>query len=767
MAGGNAFAVVVDRDPKSKSRLTIADVSAEDLRLVSEVSFECIECIETLIAKAKSIHAPLDLRDISLTLATLDRQLYNYVADHLLRSRKFLPRPGSQSFGNVAARRAGKRTLQAALMRAHEMLDDGHVPLICGGVASLLYNLKGSLLETKETVNELSHFLYTTPRDAAYVAGYFLLSGAVAWKMSSWLSLTLQVLSLKRRARWDGPMKTPVGVQFNINGGSASRRLTLLVHCFRRCMGWLRTTSWKIKAFLSLSLAAYVIHRGMRARAIAKLRACNRQLLLLQRIMGCVMFALDEARMRRAKSYVELVAYPSKGVDYDMKRQTSEMPAARLLVESVAYPCDPYLHLYTHGRHFFLKMALDLIYSSTGVAWNLSGGNGWAALAMTQFVIPYFLLNPARASSYAAGVRQHMSPQFFQFLISLGCNPATKRANFISHFRDFNVAHRFRIPTLPKSTYIFQKSGHLPASVKTATSILSMKNIFFMASSSQDPVINISEDSKMPKGGPVFIHIHGGGFCTNMLSADLPFISKVARANPQVPILVTEYSTAPENPFPKALDEICTMYEWVRAGGLGFKPSRVVLCGESAGANFVCALCVRYVGHHFPKLKQDCGATSPALSGIERPPIKAPLPDSIILGYPSLNLGASPSPSRALHMCDPILPIAAGNLAKAYHSDIEDLLLNPQVSPIFTSDAVLSHFPPTSIMPGGMDILLDDAVDFHVRLRRNGVPGHFRIFRTLPHGFWSMGDILPEARDAQKLGVRWITQALDGRKKKI
>lgn len=69
------------RIDRKTSRLTIADVSAEDLQLVSEVlqhasaeaieiddfpqvSLECIDCVESLMRKAKAIHAPYDLRSI-------------------------------------------------------------------------------------------------------------------------------------------------------------------------------------------------------------------------------------------------------------------------------------------------------------------------------------------------------------------------------------------------------------------------------------------------------------------------------------------------------------------------------------------------------------------------------------------------------------------------------------------------------------------------------------------------------------------------------
>lgn len=34
-----------------------------------------------------------------------------------------------------------------------------------------------------------------------------------------------------------------------------------------------------------------------------------------------------------------------------------------------------------------------------------------------------------------------------------------------------------------------------------------------------------------------------------------------------------------------------------------------------------------------------------------------PLPCALVLFYPALNFALSPSPSRAVHLCDPILPL--------------------------------------------------------------------------------------------------------------
>ena len=58
----------------------------------------------------------------------------------------------------------------------------------------------------------------------------------------------------------------------------------------------------------------------------------------------------------------------------------------------------------------------------------------------------------------------------------------------------------------------------------------------------------------------------------------------------------------------------------------------MVICGESAGGNI---------------------ATSVVLRLIEA---NASKPDGLVLAYPPLNMNRAPSPSRALHLNDPLIP---------------------------------------------------------------------------------------------------------------
>jgi acetyl esterase/lipase len=84
---------------------------------------------------------------------------------------------------------------------------------------------------------------------------------------------------------------------------------------------------------------------------------------------------------------------------------------------------------------------------------------------------------------------------------------------------------------------------------------------------------------------------------------------------------------------------------------------------------------------------------------------------------------------------------------------------DPCLHPALAPDDALRLFPPTSIMCGGLDPLLDDAVDFSTRLRRLGVPGELQVLRELPHGFLNFGH-LPGVPGAVATLHAWVMRAL-------
>jgi acetyl esterase/lipase len=89
---------------------------------------------------------------------------------------------------------------------------------------------------------------------------------------------------------------------------------------------------------------------------------------------------------------------------------------------------------------------------------------------------------------------------------------------------------------------------------------------------------------------PVVLYVHGGGF--RILSKDTHWIMGLAFARRGYLVFNISYRLAPRHRFPAALTDVCTAYDWVtkNAGRYGGDPERLVLAGESAGANLVTAL---------------------------------------------------------------------------------------------------------------------------------------------------------------------------------
>jgi acetyl esterase/lipase len=234
---------------------------------------------------------------------------------------------------------------------------------------------------------------------------------------------------------------------------------------------------------------------------------------------------------------------------------------------------------------------------------------------------------------------------------------------------------------------------------------------------------------------PVIIYFHGGGFVSDFRASELYFLSQWASAT-GLPIVYIDYSLAPENAYPTALNECYDVYKWVVEGRLGIRPNKIILAGDSVGGNLAVGTSLRCIME------------------------KERLPDSLLLAYPILNLKHAPTPSRALFMMDAILPMNLLNQCRAVYLPSHFDTTDPLLSPVLASDELIRKLPPTNIMVGAFDPFLDDSVDFAHRLHANGVPCRLKVFQQLPHSFWNFALFLSDARRAVRLGAEWIQTAL-------
>ncbi|CAI9104362.1 OLC1v1003018C1 [Oldenlandia corymbosa var. corymbosa] len=112
----------------------------------------------------------------------------------------------------------------------------------------------------------------------------------------------------------------------------------------------------------------------------------------------------------------------------------------------------------------------------------------------------------------------------------------------------------------------------------------------------------IAADEKLP----VIIYAHGGAFVIESAFSPLyhPYTNSLS-AEAKAIVISIEYRLAPENPIPACYDDSWTAFKWVAKhcnSGNGSDPwinshadfSRVFLAGDSAGANIVHRIMVRY-----------------------------------------------------------------------------------------------------------------------------------------------------------------------------
>lgn len=91
---------------------------------------------------------------------------------------------------------------------------------------------------------------------------------------------------------------------------------------------------------------------------------------------------------------------------------------------------------------------------------------------------------------------------------------------------------------------------------------------------------------------PIVFYVHGGGF--RILSKDTHWIMGLGFSRRGYLVFNVSYRLSPEHRYPAAVEDVCEAFAWMakNAAKYGGDTSRVVLAGESAGANLVTSLAI-------------------------------------------------------------------------------------------------------------------------------------------------------------------------------
>ncbi len=235
---------------------------------------------------------------------------------------------------------------------------------------------------------------------------------------------------------------------------------------------------------------------------------------------------------------------------------------------------------------------------------------------------------------------------------------------------------------------------------------------------------------------PALIYFHGGG----LVAGSIDTHASIARALCHwgaCRIIAVDYRLAPEHAFPAALEDAIAAITYIRAhaADFGVDPSRLGVCGDSAGGTLSAAAC-----HAL------------ARSGAPRPALQ-------LLLCPILDYGRRTG-SRA--------EFAAGYLIDQDTLD-HDLAHcaprganpdDPRISPLLAAD--LAGVPPTLVHTAEFDPLRDEGQDYFRRLTHTGSALAYTCHAGMIHLFYGLGAVIPYARTAfEKIGAEIRAALID------
>jgi acetyl esterase len=229
---------------------------------------------------------------------------------------------------------------------------------------------------------------------------------------------------------------------------------------------------------------------------------------------------------------------------------------------------------------------------------------------------------------------------------------------------------------------------------------------------------------------PIVFYVHGGGF--SILSKDTHWGMALAFARRGFVVFNVSYRLAPRHPFPAAVEDVCRAFDWAvkNAPRFGGDTSRLVLAGESAGANLATSLALALAYERpepFARLAFDTGVTPRAVvpacgvfqvSDIDRLRRRKswmrPFIVDRLAEVEAAYLGANPTCS--LDLADPLLVLERGERPARP--------LPPFFLPVGTKDPLL---PDTRRMAAALQALGVEAVDTYYP----GEPHAFHAFLML------------------------------------
>lgn len=228
---------------------------------------------------------------------------------------------------------------------------------------------------------------------------------------------------------------------------------------------------------------------------------------------------------------------------------------------------------------------------------------------------------------------------------------------------------------------------------------------------------------------PIVFYVHGGGF--RFLSKDTHWVMALSFARAGYLVFNVSYRLAPRHPFPAAVEDVCEAWGFAvaRAAEYGGDLSRVVVSGESAGANLATTLtlaaCYRRP-EPFARALFDLGVVP-----------RACVP---ICGLLQVSDTARFARRRKMSrfVADRMEEVGDAYLSGHDAATPAELELADPLRVLERGEPPARPLPPFFTAVGTRDPVLDDTRRLKLALDRMGVPCEARYYSGEPHAFHAL-----------------------------
>jgi acetyl esterase len=234
---------------------------------------------------------------------------------------------------------------------------------------------------------------------------------------------------------------------------------------------------------------------------------------------------------------------------------------------------------------------------------------------------------------------------------------------------------------------------------------------------------------------PLMVFFHGSGFVVCSLDTHDGMCRNLCAGTGCVVVSV-DYRLAPEAKFPAAPDDCLAATRWAaaNAAALDADPGRLLVAGDSAGANLAAVTAIRIRDEGGPRLLGQL--------------LIYPVTDHYDPGTPSMTENAEGyglTRAGMIWFWDHYL---ASTVDGAH----------PHASPLRAID--LTRLPPALVVTAQYDPLRDEGEYYADRLRQSGVPTTMKRWDGMNHGFFFWPGVVDRAGAAMDEACAWVTSLL-------